>query len=125
MHLLVATKKIKFCRQVSIAKRWIVCIALRRDNSQQNVSWGLPEMQHLRSGENQEWSEFSSDRLNLSFESPNAIASVTLKLRQHDVKQNWRVTLNNQEPARLVVNENDMVVYFTVLPDGISPIKRF
>ena len=40
--------------------------------------------------------------------------------RQQDVKQTWRVWLNQKELGKLVLDENDTVVYFAVPPGGMS-----
>jgi hypothetical protein len=82
---------------------------------------------HLRSGEAREWSEFpevaeGGEKLQRRFQAARNASEVALRLRQQDVKQGWRVTLNDEALGELVRDENDMVVWFAVpagrLKDG-------
>ncbi len=79
-----------------------------------------PAMRHLRIDGAREWSEFpespEADAWEARFQAPANAAEWTLRLRQQDVKQTWTVTLNNRELGRLTVDENDMVIYFSVPP---------
>ncbi|MCP5113737.1 MAG: carboxypeptidase regulatory-like domain-containing protein, partial [bacterium] len=42
-----------------------------------------------------------------------------MRVRQQDVKQTWRVLLNDAELGRLKNDENDMVIYFSVPPGAL------
>lgn len=78
----------------------------------------LIPLQHLRSGETREWSNFpeqaASEDLKLPFTAPPNPRINTLSLRQQDVKQLWSVTLNGKMLGALHRDENDMRVYFPV-----------
>ncbi len=94
-------------------------------------------MVHLRSANVREWATFPETAQGGDFEAtfasqPN-MAEATLSLRQQDVKQTWRVTLNDRVLGNLVIDENDMRIYFpiaagTLKPDGnvlqIAPTSR-
>jgi hypothetical protein len=75
-------------------------------------------LHHLRAGDEREWGDFpekaEGPRLALRFASERNAGEWALRLRQQDVKQTWRVLLNDKELARLPPDENDMVVYFAV-----------
>src|SRR5437868_2850352 len=75
-------------------------------------------LHHLRVTEAREWSDFpvkpEGPRLALSFQATGNDAEWSLRLRQQDVKQTWKVLLNGKELARLLTDENDTVVYFPV-----------
>jgi len=76
------------------------------------------ELHHLRIDGPREWSEFpeapEADHLEIRFEARENESEQTLRLRQQDVKQAWRVLLNGAELGRLQPSEDDMVVYFAV-----------
>jgi hypothetical protein len=78
-------------------------------------------LHHLRSGEIREWLDFpeqaEGSRFEVRFESAANKVEHTLRLRQQDVKQPWRVVLNGKELGRLISDENDQVLYFPV-PEG-------
>lgn len=78
-------------------------------------------MHHLRGPGEREWSEFpeqaEAERLELNFTAEASDGELTLVLLQQDVKQTWRVVLNNRELGRLPVDENDMLVCFAI-PGG-------
>jgi hypothetical protein len=89
------------------------------------------KLHHLRCGDTREWGDFpvkpEATSLMLTFPAnPNSVER-TLRLRQQDVKQAWQVSLNGKELGRLVTDENDMVVYFTVpaerLKDGENDLR--
>src|SRR5688500_8229844 len=77
---------------------------------------------HLRSGAQREWSEFperaESTRLDLQFPATAAGVEHTLRLRQRDVKQPWRLLINNKELGRLSQDENDKISIWPV-PAGM------
>ena len=82
-----------------------------------------PELHHLRVGPIREWSEFpqhaEAPKLTLTFRAESNAAPATLRLRQQDVKEDWRVVLNGHELGRLRQDENDTVVYFAISPGGL------
>jgi len=75
------------------------------------------KLHHLRVGA-REWSDFPADAegpgLVLTFRAQRNDAEWTLRLRQQDVKQTWKILLNGKELARLLADENDTIVYFAV-----------
>lgn len=81
----------------------------------------VPEMHHLRSGDEREWTEFpetaESDRLAKEFSGMKNKGPLSLQVLQQDVKQNWEVVLNEKSLGRLIINENDMVIFFEVPGD--------
>lgn len=78
-------------------------------------------LHHLRLGPQREWSDFperpEGPDLVLRFRAEANAAEQTLRLRQQDVKQAWKVLLNGRECGRLRADENDMVLFFP-LPAG-------
>jgi hypothetical protein len=78
-------------------------------------------LHHLRLGQTPEWSDFPAkpegESLRITFTATANESPQTLRWRQQDVKQTWKVLLNNKERSQLVINENDMVVYLS-LPAG-------
>jgi hypothetical protein len=75
-------------------------------------------MHHLRVNANREWADFPATpetrELNLEFNAKSNEGPWTLRLRQQDVKQNWKVRLNTLDLGVLRVDENDMIVYFEI-----------
>jgi len=82
-------------------------------------------MHHLRNGNPEEWKNFSQHpaetQLVLNFSSDINSTEYCLSLRQSDVKQLWQVLLNNQLISPLVIDGNDMKVYFRVSPGLLIP----
>jgi hypothetical protein len=82
------------------------------------------KLHHLRAAGEREWSDFPAQpegpHLHLRFQAERNAAEATLRLRQQDVRQTWRVLLNGKEIGRLTVDDNDMVVYFPVPADGLT-----
>jgi len=81
------------------------------------------KLHHLRSGATREWADFPEQAeaasLILKFHGhPNATEQ-TLRLRHRDVKQTWRIVLNEQEVARLPPDENDMVTFWPLPPGSL------
>lgn len=76
------------------------------------------EMLHIRASDPREWAEFPEEaklrRLELTFNAQANAQPWTLQLRQQDVKQNWRVTLNDTALGSLVRDENDLLHYLEV-----------
>ncbi|MEJ7595665.1 MAG: CehA/McbA family metallohydrolase [Planctomycetaceae bacterium] len=91
------------------------------------------ELVHLRSSEPREWATFPADaqanRLERRFDSATNSTPWTLSLRQHDVKQTWKVNLNGQMIGRLVADENDLRTDFEISPgrlvDGRNQLEIF
>ncbi|MDA1050082.1 MAG: hypothetical protein O3C40_06330 [Planctomycetota bacterium] len=87
-------------------------------------------MQHLRVGAGREWTDFAAvpeaTTLDLTFDADSNAQPATLRLRQQDVKQTWKVRWNGTELGELQIDENDMVVYFDVpartLVDGANQL---
>lgn len=79
---------------------------------------------HLRAGDTREWSDFperfEGPRLSLSFRANANDTEFSLRLRQKDVKQPWRVSLNQKDLGNLTLDENDTVVYFPVPPGTLT-----
>ena len=77
-------------------------------------------LNYLRNGDTREWATFpatvNDKELNLAFGIADKMKNMTLSLRQFDVKQNWRVLLNDQDVGGLVEDEKDMIVYFELPP---------
>ncbi|MCA9226886.1 MAG: PHP domain-containing protein, partial [Planctomycetales bacterium] len=55
-----------------------------------------------------------ADSLTVAFQAEANSTEQTLRLRQQDVKQAWRVELNGQPLGQLERDENDMIVYFAI-----------
>jgi hypothetical protein len=75
-------------------------------------------MVHLRQDGPREWSTFKktpdADSLMVEFDVTNPASEYTLRLRQEDLKQVWRLTINGKKVADLHRDENAMVVYFPI-----------
>jgi hypothetical protein len=81
----------------------------------------VPNLVHLRSSMAREWSEFPEvahgDQLEVKFATAKNDREFTLQLRQQDVKQTWRVSINDKVLGTLPIDENDQTLYFPV-PTG-------
>ncbi len=79
------------------------------------------QMHHLRQTGTREWSEFPEQPEAASFEKTFTVAkpaeNYCLRIRHQDIKERWRVRLNDRDLGTLRIDENDMVVYLPV-PDG-------
>ena len=83
-------------------------------------------LHHLRAGTQREWSDFPAEAegasLTVKFRAKPNAAEQSLRLRQQDVKQTWKVSLNGKELGRLVADENDTEIALPVpmgrLADG-------
>ncbi len=75
-------------------------------------------LHHLRAGTQREWSDFPAEAegasLTVKFRAKPNAAEQTLRLRQQDVKQTWKVSLNGKELGRLVADENDTEIVLAV-----------
>jgi hypothetical protein len=83
------------------------------------------KLHHLRAGAEREWTDFPAQAegpsLSLTFQAERNAAEWTLRLRQQDVKQTWRVLLNSKELAKLPPDENDQVLYLPVPAGALVP----
>jgi hypothetical protein len=75
-------------------------------------------MHYLRNGGAKEWATFpttvNDNQLSLQFQSKAGDTPATLRLRQYDVKQNWRIFINDKDIGGLVQDEKDMNAYFSI-----------
>ncbi len=91
----------------------------------------LSQMRHLRSGQEREWSSFpqnsDGESLTLDFQASRNASDWTLSVRQQDVKETWKLSVNEQELGRLVRDENDLITDFTIpaglLNDGANSLE--
>lgn len=89
------------------------------------------QLHHLRINGAREWTEFperaEASELVVRFDGNKNATEFALRLRQQDVKQTWRITLNGKEIGRLPRDENDMVVYWSIpagaLVDGKNTLN--
>ena len=89
------------------------------------------KLHHLRSGTVREWSDFPADAegpaLTIRFKAKANASEWALRLRQQDVKQTPRVSLNGKELGKLALDENDTVIFLPVpagrLVDGENSLK--
>ncbi len=83
----------------------------------------LAPLVHLRNVEPREWSSFSehaeSRHWEATFTSSDSFRPQTLRVRHRDVKQLWRVYLNNQEIGQLPRDENSMVTFYALPSDKL------
>jgi hypothetical protein len=81
------------------------------------------KLHHLRAGPQREWSDFPQEaegpHLQVHFQAERNAAEWTLRLRQQDVKEAWKVLLNGKDLGRLAVDENDQVIYLPVPADRL------
>src|SRR5262245_4173716 len=82
-----------------------------------------PRLHHLRAGLVREWSDFpekaEGPSLSLTFRAKRNETEWTLRLRQQDVKQTWKVLLNGKEIDRLRADENDTVIRVPIPPGAL------
>jgi hypothetical protein len=75
-------------------------------------------LHHLRVTKEREWSDFPQQpegpNLLVRFQAEPNTGECTLRLRQQDVRQTWKVTLNGKELGRLILDENDTVHYLPI-----------
>lgn len=81
-------------------------------------------MHHLRNAEPVEWSEFPAQsggkELTVRFKGRYADTHQTISLRQYDVKQRWRLAINDKPIGTLVADEKDMITCFDVPPGTLD-----
>lgn len=87
-------------------------------------------MHHLRSGDEREWAEFSADAegktWKIAFAADPAHAPYTLRLRHRDVKQNWRLSVNDHDLGSLPTDENCMTTFWELPAEALlSGQNRF
>jgi CubicO group peptidase (beta-lactamase class C family) len=82
-----------------------------------------PQLVHLRSGAEREWSSFpaaaAGTKLEARFAAAKNAGELALRLRQQDVKQRWRVLLNGEPLGDLVRDEMDLVAYLPIPAGGM------
>src|SRR5438132_5300554 len=82
-----------------------------------------PDLVHLRSGTVREWSSFpeqpEATHLEIRFSATKNAGEVSLRLRQQDVKQAWRILLNGKSLGELVKDENDQILYLAIPAGGL------
>jgi hypothetical protein len=82
-------------------------------------------MHHLRQSGTREWAEFPEQAEATSLDKTFTVAEPAkhycLRIRHQDIKERWRVRLNDRDLGTLRIDENDMVVYLPV-PEGA--VKR-
>ena len=82
-----------------------------------------PNLHHLRAAGDREWSDFAerpaADRWKVEFAAAKNHGEHTLRLRQQDVKQPWRVQLNGKEVGRLALDENDTITYYSLPTEAL------
>ncbi len=82
------------------------------------------ELHHLRIDGPREWSSFPESpeaaSLELAFEATPNEREATLRVRQQDVKQTWRVRLNDDALGTLISDENDLVLALPVPPQKLK-----
>src|SRR4051794_23769722 len=85
---------------------------------------GDDRLHQLRAGDEREWADFPAKaegpRLTVTFKAARNPAEQTLRLRQQDVKQTWRVLLNGKELGRLIADENDTELVLPVAPGRLA-----
>ena len=90
-----------------------------------------PGMHHLRSGAGREWDEFpevaEGKEWVVAFDAKANRAEHTLRIRQRDVKQTWRVSVNGKPVGSLAQDENEIVAAWAlaagVLRDGRNELR--
>lgn len=77
-----------------------------------------PRLHHLRAGDKPEWSDFPPQvegaSLQLRFTAERNAGEQTLRLRQQNVRETWKVLLNGHELGRLRSDENDLEICLPV-----------
>ena len=77
-----------------------------------------PGMHHLRNGIVREWSSFPAiakdSQLIVHFNLGELSGNGTIGLRQYDVTQDWKVSLNGNSIGKLTLDEKDMISYFQI-----------
>ena len=97
----------------------LACALLLRTGASRAQSRTLDaDIHHLRVSEEREWASFpeepDSETLEIRFSGVTYEDTLTLELRQEDVKQGWTVALNGEPLGELVRNEQLLTTYFAV-----------
>src|SRR5262245_39370685 len=87
-----------------------------------------PRLVHLRNDEPREWSSFpavaEATKLEVRFAAEKNSGEWTLKLRQQDLKQAWKVLLNGKPLGELVRDEADMVAYLPIAAGMVKDVEK-
>jgi hypothetical protein len=79
-------------------------------------------LHHLRRGDQPEWADFpkaaEGPALKLTFRAASSGQESTLRLRQQDVRETWKVLINGKQLGKLQADENDMTICLPV-PAGL------
>lgn len=117
----------RLARQLAFTIRWICLLAVLSGTLNQAHAEPPRTLtaspRHLRNIGEREWDTFpeiaGGRQLTQTFQSTANNGEVTLRVQQRDIKQDWRVLLNDQPLGKLVRDENPMVVHFAVPPDRL------
>src|SRR5688572_1026794 len=81
-------------------------------------------MHHIRNAGGREWAEFpeqaGANELLVRFEAEPNPSEFTLRVRHRDLKQQWRVTLNGKELAKLPQDEREMITFWPVPAESLK-----
>jgi len=84
----------------------------------------LPQLVHLRNDPQREWSSFperaEAVALEQKFAAKANLGEFALRLRQQDVKQAWRVSLNGKPVGELIRDEADLAIYLPIPPGRLG-----
>jgi hypothetical protein len=76
------------------------------------------KMHYLQSGQRPEWNEFAKHVpekiFSANFSAQDNQQEQTLRIRQYDVKQPWKVLLNERLLGNLTADENDLNIYLPI-----------
>lgn len=82
-----------------------------------------PKLVHLRNEAIPEWSSFPAEaeaaRLTIPFRASKNEREFALRIRQQDVKQSWRVLLNDRSLGDLIRDEADIIFYLPIPPGSL------
>jgi hypothetical protein len=100
-----------------IAACYLVCAAVGQE-------FIHPKLLHLRNEPEREWSSFpekaESTRLECRFEASANKTEQALRIRQQDVKQVWRILLNDKPLGELIRDEADITWYLPIPPAALK-----
>ena len=75
-------------------------------------------LHHLRRGDQPEWADFpkraEGPALKLTFRAESNARESTLRIRQQDVRETWKVLVNGKQLGKLQADENDMTICLPV-----------
>ncbi len=85
-------------------------------------------LKHLRNAEPREWNEFPEQAAGrewtAEFELSDSFRPQTLRVRHRDLKQLWRIKIDEHEIARLPRDENAMVTFWSLPTEKLAPGKH-